>query len=130
MKTFQIEIALGRTDVDGIDQDIDREQLQTFLESSLESVLGLFDGGGRVWITETRTGAIDVKLLFMINAESKAEALRRFMRDFELLEKPSSSIAVNETKTFRCLSIEVDGERFSMFIRFNPETGKPMYTDD
>jgi hypothetical protein len=130
MRYFQIEVSLGRTQINTNGEEIDLGQIESFLDDSLTSMRGLFDGGGSVRVQEAETGDLDVRLLFAVRGNSKTEVLRRFVSDFELLEKSSRAIAIQETKTFKCVLPKFQGEQFGVFIRVNPETGRPMYTDD
>jgi hypothetical protein len=86
---------------------------------------------GRCVFTPIDDLRIDVRTTFVVEESSVFEVLDRFRGDFDLLRGMTCGIDVAETKTFKFCFPKIAGERLDgIFIRVDPQSGEPMYSDD
>ena len=128
MKSFQVTIRMGCSDIE--DSGFEDDALENWLQEKLQDFAFLFDGHGQVRVERVDPLKIDVKLTFGVHGESVVDVLNRYTSDFGRLASIAQGIDVRETKLFKLCFPTVGGERFPVFIRVNPETGRLMYTED
>jgi len=128
MKRFWITVRMGRTELD--DNKVNDETLEDWLQQKLEPFLSLFVGQGRVCVERVDPSRIDVSLNFTVDGNSVSDVMDRFRTDFETLAPISQGVDINETKTFKLCFPSINDEQFHVFVRVNPESGRPMYTEE
>lgn len=118
MKDFRISVA---SDVDVLKPR----------EGHLSHFTSRFGGWGRVRITHVDDLRIEVGVTFTVEGSSVLDVIDRYRDDFELLQGIMRGIEVAETKRFKFCFPMIAGERLDgTFIRVNPDSGEPMYSDD
>jgi hypothetical protein len=128
MKSFWITIRMGRSDI--LDSDIADESLQSWLQSKLEHATSLLGGNGKVSIERVDPLRVDVDLNFTVRGRSVADVMEQFRDDFRALGPITQGIEISETRNYKLCFPRIDGERFPVFVRIDPETGHPIYTED
>ena len=128
MKSFWVTIRMGRSDIR--DSEIEDETLQTWLQSKLEHATSLLNGNGTVSIARIDPLRVDVDLNFTVRGSSVAEVMERFRDDFRALGPITQGIDISETKNYKLVFPRVNGEQFPVFVRIDPDSGHPIYTED
>jgi hypothetical protein len=128
MKSFWVTIRMGRSDIR--DSDIGDEALQTWLQSKLEHATLLLGGNGRVSIERVDPLRVDVDLNFSVRGNSVSDVMERFRDDFRALGAITQGIEISETKNYKLVFPRVNGEQFPVFVRIDPDSGHPIYTED
>ncbi len=128
MKSFWITIKMGRSDIR--DSEIEDETLKTWLQSKLEHATALLGGNGKVSIERVDPLRVDVDLNFTVRGNSVADVMERFREDFRALGAITQGIEISETKNYKLVFPRVNGEQFPVFVRIDPDTGHPIYTED
>jgi len=128
MKSFWVTIRMGRSDIR--DSEIEDETLQTWLQNKLEHATSLLSGNGRVSIERIDPLRVDVDLNFSVTGSSVAEVMERFRDDFRALGPITQGIDISETKNYKLVFPRINGEQFPVFVRIDPDSGHPIYTED
>lgn len=128
MKAFWVTIRMGRTDI--LDAEVEDEMIQVWLDGRFEHLISLFEGRGTVDITRVDPLRIDVALNFTVQGDSVADVMGRFKADFEVLAPQTQAIEIAATRPYKLYFPTVAGEQFPVFIRVDPDSGKPLYTED
>src|SRR5581483_763455 len=128
MKSFWITIRMGRSDI--LDSNIENDALKAWLQDSLQHVTSLLSGNGKISIDRIDPLRIDVDLNFTVTGLSVAEIMERFRDDFRALGPLTQGIEISESKNYKLCFPRVDGEQFPVFVRIDPDTGRPIYTED
>jgi len=128
MKSFWITIRMGRSDIQ--DSDIADDSLQVWLQEKLQHATSLLGGNGRVTIERVDPLRVDVDLNYTVTGQSVADVMEHFRDDFRALGPIAQGIEINETKNYKLCFPRVDGEQFPVFVRIDPDTGHPIYTED
>ena len=128
MKSFWITIKMGRSDIR--DSDIEDEVLKTWLQGKLEHATSLLGGNGKVSIERVDPLRVDVELNFTVRGNSVSDVMERFREDFRALGAITQGIEISETKNYKLVFPRVNGEQFPVFVRIDPDTGHPIYTED
>lgn len=128
MRTYWVTVRMGRSDIE--DPELEDEVIEDWLQARLEHLASLLEGGGQVRVYRVDPLRIDVSINFTIKGESIPGVMERYRGDFDALASKSRGIEINETGTFKLCFPSIGGEQFHVFIRVNPETGKPQYTED
>ncbi len=128
MKSFWITIRMGRSDIR--DSEIEDETLQTWLQNKLEHATLLLGGSGKVSVERVDPLRVDVELNFTVRGNSVSDVMERFCDDFRALGAITQDIEISETKNYKLVFPRIDGEQFPVFVRIDPETGHPIYTED
>ena len=128
MKSFWVTIRMGRSDIR--DSQIEDETLQTWLQSKLEHATSLLSGNGRVIIERIDPLRVDVDLNFTVRGNSVSDVMERFRDDFRALGAITQGIEISETKNYKLVFPRVNGEQFPVFVRIDPDSGHPIYTED
>jgi hypothetical protein len=128
MKGFWVTIRLGRCEIE--DGEIDEDILETWLEDKFEHVTCRFEGSGRVKVDLVDPLRADVTVNFTVDGESALDVMERFHSDFEVLAPITRGIDIAETQRFKLCFATIDGEQFPVFVRFDPASDKPLYTED
>ena len=119
---------MGRSDIR--DSEIEDEALETWLQSKLEHATALLGGNGKVSIERVDPLRVDVDLNFTVRGNSVSDVMERFREDFRALGAITQGIEISETKNYKLVFPCVNGEQFPVFVRIDPDTGHPIYTED
>jgi hypothetical protein len=128
MKSFWITIRMGRSDI--LDSEIDDDTLQAWLQEKLEHATSLLSGNGRVTVERVDPLRVDVELNFTVSGLSVADVMERFREDFRALSPITQGIEIAETKNYKLCFPRINGEQFPVFVRIDPDSGRPIYTED
>jgi hypothetical protein len=128
MKSFWITIRMGRSDI--LDSELEDETLKTWLQEKLQHATSLLSGNGKVTVERVDPLRVDVGLNFTVNALSVADVMERFRDDFRALGPITQGIEISETKNYQLCFPRINGEQFPVFVRIDPDTGHPIYTED
>ena len=128
MKSFWITIRMGRSDI--LDSQIEDDTLQTWLQEQLQHATCLLSGNGKVSIERVDPLRVDVDLNFTAQGLSVADIMERFRDDFRALGPIAQGIEISETKNYKLCFPRINGEQFPVFVRIDPDTGHPIYTED
>lgn len=128
MKSFWITIRMGRSDIRH--SEIEDESLEAWLQNKLEHATSLLEGNGRVRIERVDPLRVDVDLNFTVRANSVTDVMERFREDFRALGAITQGIEISETRNYKLCFPRVNGEQFPVFVRIDPDTGHPIYTED
>ena len=128
MKSFWITIRIGRSDVR--DSDIEDDTLEAWLQEKLQHATSLLSGNGKVSIERIDPLRVDVDLNFTVRGTSVADVMERFRDDFRALGPITQGIEISETKNYKLCFPRINGEQFPVFVRIDPDTGHPIYTED
>ena len=128
MKSFWITIRMGRSDI--LDSEIEDDTLQTWLQDKLQHATSLLSGNGKVSLERVDPLRVDVELNFTVSALSVADVMERFRDDFRALGPITQGIEICETKNYKLCFPRINGEQFPVFVRIDPDTGHPIYTED
>jgi hypothetical protein len=128
MKSFWITIRMGRSDI--LDSELEDETLKSWLQEKLQHATSLLSGNGKVTVERVDPLRVDVGLNFTVNALSVADVMERFRDDFRALGPITQGIEISETKNYKLCFPRINGEQFPVFVRIDPDTGHPIYTED
>ena len=128
MKSFWITIRMGRSDI--LDSEIEDDTLQAWLQEKLEHATSLLSGNGRVTVERVDPLRVDVELNFTVSGLSVADVMERFRDDFRALSPITQGIEIAETKNYKRCFPRINGEQFPVFVRIDPDSGRPIYTED
>jgi hypothetical protein len=128
MKSFWITIRMGRSDI--LDSEIEDDTLQAWLQEKLEHATLLLSGNGRVTVERVDPLRLDVELNFTVSGLSVADVMERFRDDFRALSPITQGIEIAETKNYKLCFPRINGEHFPVFVRIDPDSGRPIYTED
>jgi hypothetical protein len=128
MKSFWITIRMGRSDIP--DSKIADDTLQAGLQEKLQHATSLLSGNGKVSIERVDPLRVDVELNFTVRGLSVADVMERFRDDFRALGPLTQGIDISETKDYKLCFPRINGEQFPVFVRIDPDTGHPIYTED
>lgn len=128
MKSFWITIRMGRSEI--LNSDMEDDALQTWLQSKLQHATSLLSGNGKVSVERVDPLRVDVELNFTVRGLSVADVMERFRDDFRALGPITQGIDISETKNYKLCFPRINGEQFPVFVRIDPETGHPIYTED
>lgn len=128
MKRFWITIRMGRSDIR--DSEVEDDALQTWLQSKLEHATSLLEGNGKVSIDRVDPLRVDVDLNFTVRGHSVSDVMERFRDDFRAIGPITQGIDIAETKNYKLVFPRVGGEQFPVFVRIDPDSGRPIYTED
>jgi hypothetical protein len=128
MKSFWITIRMGRSDI--MDSAIEEDTLQAWLQEKLQHATSLLGGNGRVNVERVDPLRVDVELNFTVNGLSVADVMERFRDDFRALSPITQGIEITETKNYKLCFPRINGEQFPVFVRIDPDSGRPIYTED
>src|SRR5215471_7319168 len=128
MKSFWVTIRMGRSDI--LHSEIQDDTLQTWLQSKLEHATSLLSGNGKVSVGRVDPLRVDVDLNFTVKGTSVADVMERFREDFRVLSAITEGVEIAETKNYKLCFPRINGEQFPVFVRIDPESGRPIYTED
>jgi hypothetical protein len=128
MKSFWITIRMGRSDI--LECEIADDTLRAWLQEELQHATSLLGGSGKVSIERVDPLRVDVRLNFTVRGLSVAEVMERFRDDFLALGPIMQGIDIGETKNYKLCFPRINGEQFPVFVRIDPDTGHPIYTED
>jgi hypothetical protein len=128
MKSFWITIRMGRSDI--LDSGIEDETLQVWLQEKLQHATSLLSGKGRVAVERVDPLRVDVDLNFTVRGLSVVDIMERFRDDFRALGPITQGIEISETRNYKLCFPRINGEQFPVFVRIDPDTGQPIYTED
>jgi len=128
MKSFWITIRMGRSDI--LDSQIKDDALEAWLQEKLQHATSLLSGNGKVNVERVDPLRVDVDMNFTVKARSVADVMERFRDDFRALGPITQGIEISETKNYKLCFPRINGEQFPVFVRIDPETGHPIYTED
>ena len=128
MKRFWITIRMGRSDI--LDSEIADDALQTWLQDKLEHATSLLSGNGQVRVERIDPLRVDVDLNFTVKGASVADVMERFRDDFRALSPITQGVEIIETKNYKLCFPRINGEQFPVFVRIDPDSGRPIYTED
>lgn len=125
---FLVTLRLGRTDIE--DPELEDDVIEGWLQERLEHVTSLLGGEGRVGVDRIDPLRVDVTVRFTVEGTSVADVMERYCSDFGKISPICTGVDVHATKTFKLCLATVGGEQFAVFVRKDPESGEPIYTDD
>ena len=128
MKSFWITIRMGRSDI--LDREIEDDTLEAWLQDKLEHATSLLSGKGKVSVERVDPLRVDVELNFTVRGLSVADVMERFRDDFRALGPITQGIEITETKNYKLCFPRINWERFPVFVRIDPDSGRPIYTED
>jgi len=128
MKSFWITIRMGRSEI--LDSRIEDDTLQAWLQEKLQHATSLLSGNGKVSIERVDPLRVDVDLDFTVGGSSVVEVMERFRDDFRALGPITQGIEITETKNYKLCFPRINGEQFPVFVRIDPDSGRPIYTED
>lgn len=119
---------MGRSDI--LDSEIADETLQDWLQEKLQHATSLLSGNGKVSVERVDPLRVDVDLNFTARGLSVAGVMERFRDDFRALGPITQGIEISETRNYKLCFPRINGEQFPVFVRIDPDTGHPIYTED
>jgi hypothetical protein len=119
---------MGRSDIR--DSDVEDETLEVWLQEKLEHATSLLQGQGQVRVERVDPLRVDVALHFTVGALSVIDVIDRFKDDFKALAPITQGIEISETKQYKLVFPRINGEQFPVFVRVDPDSGKPIYSED
>lgn len=119
---------MGRSDI--LDSEIADETLQDWLQEKLQHATSLLSGNGKVSVERVDPLRVDVDLNFTARGLSVAGVMERFRDDFRALGPITHGIEISETRNHKLCFPRINGEQFPVFVRIDPDTGHPIYTED
>lgn len=119
---------MGRSDVR--ESELEDEQLETWLQGKLEHATSLLEGGGKVQVDRVDPVRVDVALNFSVHGQSVVEVMERFRDDFRALAAIAQGIEISESKRYKLVFPRINGEQFPVFVRIDPDSGQPIYSED
>lgn len=119
---------MGRSDI--LDSEIEDDTLQDWLQEKLQHATSLLSGNGKVSVERVDPLRVDVDLNFTVTGLSVAEVMERFRDDFRALGSITQGVEISETKNYKLCFPRINGEQFPVFVRIDPDTGHPIYTED
>lgn len=119
---------MGRSDIS--DSEIQDDALESWLQQKLEHSTWLLSGKGQVRVERVDPLRVDVDLNFTVQGKSVADIMERFRDDFRALTPITQGVEINETRHYKLCFPRINGERFPVFVRIDPESGQPIYTED
>ena len=119
---------MGRSNI--LDSETADDALQTWLQEKLQHATSLLNGNGKVNVARVDPLRVDVDMNFTVKAGSVADVMERFRDDFRALGPITQGIEISETKNYKLCFPRINGEQFPVFVRIDPETGHPIYTED
>ena len=128
MKSFWVTIKMGRSDIR--DSGLEDEQLEAWLQQKLEHATSLLDGRGKVQVDRVDPLRVDVALNFSVQGRSVVEVMERFRDDFRALAPITQGVEISESKRYKLVFPRVNGEQFPVFVRIDPDSGQPIYSED
>jgi hypothetical protein len=128
MKSFWVTIRVGRSDI--LDSAIGDDALEAWLQDKLEHATSLLSGQGKVSVERVDPLRVDVELNFTVRGPSVADVMERFRDDFRALGPITQGIEKTETKNYKLCFPCINGEQFPVFVRIDPDSGRPIYTED
>ncbi len=128
MKSFWVTIKMGRSDI--LDSEVEDEALEAWLQEKLEHVASLLEGRGKVQVDRVDPLRVDVALNFTVAGTSAVEVMERFRDDFRALAPITQGIEIEESKRYKLVFPKINGEQFPVFVRIDPDTGRPIYSED
>jgi hypothetical protein len=126
VKKFRVTVQLGATEIDPPDADLER--VEEWLENNLQPIMSLFEGYGRIYVSAREDGTVNVEVDFIVEGNSSVDVFDRHRSHFETVQILSRGFEITESATFRPSFFKIEGEQLYAFVRFNPETNKPMYS--
>jgi hypothetical protein len=129
MKHFPISLTHGVAELEEPIPDL--ELFEDWMQERLSHVVDKFGGYGRVRVKPVDNLRVEVTTSFLVEAVSPLDVIDKFRDDFEIIQAIIRGIDITETKAFKLCFPIVNGKQMSgTFIRINPDSGQPMYTDD
>ena len=119
---------MGRADI--LDSEIEDDALKAWLQGKLEHATSVLSGNGKVSVERIDPLRVDVELNFTVRGLSVADVMERFRDDFRVLATITQGIEITETKNYKLCFPRVNGEQFPVFVRIDPDSGHPLYTED
>lgn len=119
---------MGRSEI--LDSRIEDDTLQAWLQEKLQHATSLLSGNGKVSIERVDPLRVDVDLDFTVGGSSVVEVMERFRDDFRALGPITQGIVITETKNYKLCFPRINGEQFPVFVRIDPDSGRPIYTED
>jgi hypothetical protein len=119
---------MGRSDI--LDSEIEDDAFQVWLQDKLEHATSLLSGNGKVSVERVDPLRVDVELNFTASGLSVADVMERFRDDFRALSSITQGIEITETKNYKLCFPRINGEQFPVFVRIDPDSGRPIYTED
>ena len=119
---------MGRSDI--LDSEIEDDALQAWLQKKLEHATSFLSGNGKVSVERVDPLRVDVELNFTVSGLSVSDVMERFRDDFRALGPITQGIEITETKNYKLCFPQINGERFPVFVRIDPDSGRPVYTED
>lgn len=58
------------------------------------------------------------------------EVMERFRDDFRALAPITQGIDISESKRYKLVFPRVNGEQFPVFVRIDPDSGQPIYSEE
>ena len=128
MKSFWITIRLGRSEIEN--SEIDETAQESWLQDELQQYTSLMEGHGQVRIERVDPLRVDAELNFTVAGASVSDVMERFKDDFRKLTNLAQGIEIAETKNYKLWFPRINGEQFPVFVRIDPDSGRPIYTED
>lgn len=128
MKSFWVTIKIGRSDI--LDNGLEDEFLENWLQNKLEHATSLLDGNGKVEVERVDPVRVDVALNFAVQGRSVVEVMERFGDDFRALAPITQAIEISESKRYKLIFPRINGEQFPVFVRIDPDSGQPIYSEE
>ena len=106
------------------------DALQAWLQEKLEHATSLLSGKRQIRIDRVDPLRVDVDLNFTVKGSSVADVMDRFREDFRALSAITQGVEISETKNYKLCFPRINGEQFPVFVRIDPDSGRPIYTED
>jgi hypothetical protein len=119
---------MGRADI--LDSEIEDGTVEGWLQERLEHAAALLSGNGKISIERVDPLRAEVDLNFTVKGSSVADVMERFRDDFRALATITQGIEITETKNYKLCFPRINGEQFPVFVRIDPDSGRPIYTED
>jgi hypothetical protein len=116
---------MGGADI--LDSEIGDDTVEAWLQEKLEHAAALLSGNGKVSVERVDSLRVDVELNFTVRGLSVADVMERFRDDFRALATiPKAS----KSRIRRITSSASRALTFPVFVRIDPDSGRPIYTED
>jgi hypothetical protein len=119
---------MGRADI--LDSEIEDGTFEAWLQERLDHAAALLGGNGKISIERVDPLRAEVDLNFTVKGSSVADVMERFRDDFRALATITQGIEITETKNYKLCFPRINGEQFPVFVRIDPDSGRPIYTED
>ena len=128
MNSCWITIRTGRSDIP--DSEIADDARQAWLQDKLEYATSRLGGNRAIRVDRVDPLGMDVGPNFTVTDSFVADVRERFRGDFRALRAIMQGVEIAETKNDKLGFPRINGEQFPVVVGIDPDSGRPIYTED